>query len=213
MGRMDGTGFHIPRNRRVRLRNTVDPAVYGDFACVGNEGWVEDRREDRFGLPEVLIKWDTNHWAYNGVPDCWTFEEHFELVEDNMNKQQQAQQAALEFANTMASLFTDDEPQEPQTEDLTTRILNGGSLFGGMPPQEKATDPYQEAAEAASQRLADSEGFIVIGVDRREDGMLEPFALGYSKTTKAELAVEAHMAGVNARAHQELALQSLAKLD
>lgn len=219
---MDEVKLPFQAHSRVRLRGNVDPGIYGEYAVAGNEGTVEGIDEDRFGLPQVLIKWDKNHWAYNGVPDCWTFPEHFELVEDSMDnkdKAKLAQDAAMMFANTISSLFTESSKTQKgdnigsKAQTLIRNLTEAASPFQAQQAQMEI-DPYDEAAQAASEKLATSEGFIIVGVERNANGSLEaPYAFGISKTDQAELAVEAHLTGVAARAHQELVLRALHNLD
>lgn len=228
MARMDDTSIHFPLHERVRLRNTVDPAIYGDFACVGNEGWIEDEREDRFGLHEVLVKWDINHWAYNGVQNCWAFPEHFETIERPMStKKEQTADLVMDVAQRLAAILTNDtETPDTKSEqpDLVGRIAEAarafmpGGTLGAVEESDGDDDHYEQAAAMASRQLASADGFIIIGVERQEhpqsrNGKLIPFAYGSSRSPEAELAVQHHLAGITASAHQEIVLKTLANLN
>src|SRR5271170_1972050 len=83
------TTYRLPIDSRVRLRDGIDPSLYKGFSCTGNEGWVRDHRADEHGYPQVMVEWDHDHWAYNGAPNCWTWENHFDLVEEPMSEQPQ----------------------------------------------------------------------------------------------------------------------------
>ena len=92
-------------NARVRLREGVDPGFYNGFSRVGNEGWVRKRKLDKYGYPQVLVEWDKDHWAYNGQPDGWTWEGHFEIAEDaNMSETPDKNQRD-EALQTLAETF------------------------------------------------------------------------------------------------------------
>src|SRR5271165_7482108 len=76
------TAYRIPLNSRVSLRDGIDSDLYRGYSCTGNEGWIRNHRTDEHGYFQVLIEWDHDHWAYNGAPNCWTWEDHFDLVEE-----------------------------------------------------------------------------------------------------------------------------------
>lgn len=222
---MDNKWMYKPHHRfrqgaRVRLKDTVDPSIYGDFACVGNEGIVMDVGEDRFGLPEVLVKWDPNHWAYNGIRDCWTFEEHFELVEDSqMDKKDEFIKMLAQGLN---DLLTDGEETPKVTESksehtpdsLKNRFLQAAERLNAPPDKD---DEFTRAVETATAKLAGSDAFIIVGVEKHDsshapEGIMEPYALGFSKDVQGDLVVTAYMSKVAAQAHQALALQTLAEM-
>lgn len=130
----------------------------------------------------------------------------------------------MEFAKNLASLITEDEPEQPRQEvpapksDALTAILNAAKPFQTTAePEPEENDRHSQALQAAMEQLVESEGFIIIGVERRphpqvKGGMLEPYAFGFSETPEAELAIQIHMAGVSARSHQDLAVKALAEV-
>lgn len=211
--------FKFREGSRVRLKNGVDPSIYGDFGVVGNEGVIMARRKDRFDLPEVLVHWDRNHWAYNGITDTWTFEDHFELVKDNMPQDKESKLAAM-FQQMAELMNSDDESNEHEDEhadDLSRRFMQAGNM---MKPEkaDKKDKKFAQALEAAFEQLKDSEGFIVIGVNRRPfpgqaNGALEPFAAGFSRTAEADITVAVHMSRIAASTYLELAQQAIANLE
>jgi hypothetical protein len=200
---MDGTDFQFTKWDRVRLRDTVDPAFYGHYACVGNEGWITDVRQDgHFGLPEVYIKWDTNHWAYNGAPDRWTFQEHFELVEEE----------------------EEDMPEEDNEDKLFNEFQKFLKSDGKADPKEAVSkalkgdeNEYAKVVQEVSELLDTCEGFVVIGVARRDhpkakDGMLVPIALSFAKTTESGLLALASAAQYSAEAHGQLVVDAITQM-
>lgn len=210
---------------RVRLRNDVDPAIYGDYACVGNEGWITGVREDSFGLPEVRVEWDKNHWAYNGIQDSWTFPDHFEIIEDDMADNNQINELAQQFVGKLTEAFAQlTQPPAPEPEVKKPRsnlsaILE--PLMRGQQANERQIPPeeaqMQSAVQDAMQHLENSAGFILLGVELKEHptkgDVLEPFVVGGAISPEAEMFTQYHLAGINARSHQDLALQALMATD
>src|SRR3954466_5189582 len=81
----------VHENERVKLKSDGQDALYA-FACAGSEGWVRNLDHDKLGYPMVYIEWDKDHWAYNGEPDRWAFEAHFDKVDNKMSDTPQAPQ-------------------------------------------------------------------------------------------------------------------------
>jgi hypothetical protein len=205
-----GQDYRFEERQRVRLRSDIDTSIYGDWACIGNEGWVIKRRKDKFDLPEILVQWDKTHWAYNGVGDGWAMEEHFEAVEemnDKPDKQQQLDSLLNSFGQGLKAILGESEPESSKKPS--------GGLKNLLEADAEADDQeFDEAVKHALEHIQDAEGFVVIGVARRdhpksESGMLIPFALSFSKTMESELLLGAHMASVAARAHQDITVQAI----
>src|SRR4051794_22950181 len=76
-----------PDDGRVKLKG--DRTEVYELARAGAEGWVRDRRYDPLdpsgGIRMVFVEWDSDHWGYNQQPNMWTFEDHFEPIEETMS--------------------------------------------------------------------------------------------------------------------------------
>lgn len=223
---MEGTDYRFHKNDRVRLRAVVDPSFYGGYACVGNEGWIRKRRRDtRFGLPEVYIEWDKNHWTYNGAENRWTFEDHFDLVEESMpdnNDELMKSFAAFLESREQAA----EAPKKKKSTGPNERIQGimdryRQSLADTDSDEEEAdeteADEYANAIVAANEILGECEGFILVGVARKQipeapQGVLIPLMFNYSTTPESEVLALASIATHVAQAHQDLAAQTIAYL-
>lgn len=210
-----GQDYRFEERQRVRLRSDIDTDIYGDYACVGNEGWVVKRRKDKFDLPEILVQWDKTHWTYNGIGDGWAMEEHFEPVEDmskENDKEHQLDTLLQSFGQGLKAIMGgDEEPQKPAPKQESSSLKN---LLDQQPEAPDEQAEFDQAIQEALEQMNESEGFVVLGVARRdhpkaENGMLIPFAASFSKTMESELLLGAHMASVAARAHQDLTIQAI----
>src|SRR5665213_739911 len=189
---MEGTEYKFQQGDRVRLRPVVDASFYGGYACIGNEGVITQRRKDNNDLPMVFVEWDRNHWTYNNAPNCWTFEDHFDLVEATMPEKNN-EDALAQFKAFQAWQEAQNKGPE-RSPDLTPK--HPLDLFGAIEesdpvPEDNLDVEYVEALQSAFEVLKDCESFLVVGVSHKNHsqatgGMLMPFALGYSKTKEAE---------------------------
>lgn len=216
---MDGTYFRLNVDDRVRIRDEVDPSLYQGLSTLYNEGVITQVRKDRYDLPQVYVKWDKNHWSYNGAPDCWTYEDHFDLIETmtEPSKQDLARQLAADFANGMAGLFADGETEAAPEPSKAAQLRTELSTDTLTVAEAEHEDETLAVLAAVSAQLAEAEAFIVIAVGREEHpksakGILIPYAMSYAHNPAAELLATAHMAGLATRAHQELTIQAIAAL-
>lgn len=67
-------------NQKVKIKYSAADLYQQSFG--GAEGWVRDRKTDSHGYPMVFIEWDKTHWTYSAEPDGWTFDSHFEPVDE-----------------------------------------------------------------------------------------------------------------------------------
>lgn len=198
-------GQQISDNARVKLRDGVSPNFYGGFGLPGHEGWIREHREEKYGYPQVLIEWDKDHWAYNGQPDGWTWEGHFELVEEQVMGQdkQDIQEAlrglALRFADDIASAIDGEkEPEgvtkvrvqsEPPTEPEDGPISEVWDISRNDEGDQKELS-YGETLEEAMRSASDAEGFMLIAVKKISQGgvaVLAPVAYHAANDLKASL--------------------------
>jgi hypothetical protein len=215
---------------RVRIRNEVDPALYMGMSTIGNEGVIKHVRLDRFDLPQVYIEWDKNHWTYNGAPDCWTFEDHFDILETMSSDKSSKKDIAALLAQLQDALDANDEESTPAPKKVHARKAQSDKLRGRLQTlidpsemlsasqadvEEDEDDDRSEAVTAINDVLQDAEAFIVIAVQRQdhpqsEHGVLIPYAMSYAKNPIAELLTTIHMSGLATQAHQDLVLKTVA---
>lgn len=212
---MYGKEFRFAIPTRVKLRDGIDPAFYDGMAKVGNEGWITAQRRDRrFDLPEVYIQWDPTHWSYNKQPDQWTFQEHFDPVEetpvsedaDKINETIQAM--AAEFAAGVAKAISGGQspaaPVPPATTDPLDVVVDPEKL-------------YAEAMQEAFEVLPGAEGFVLIVVNREShpeapEGALMASRFGSAKTPEAEILIGAQVAHTGSVFHRQTALDLISRV-
>ncbi len=165
---MDAT-HRLPLNSRVRLRDGIDPALYNGFTCTGNEGWIRNQRDDEAGYSHVLIEWDHDHWAYNGAPNCWTWEDHFDLVEEpkmpEMPQDPQETSTPEEALRRLTEQFVSGLSAilKPETEEQP-------ALIEDVPDPQRGQDITDEAVEA----LKNGKAFVVVSIQESENGVIHP---------------------------------------
>lgn len=203
---MNGTEFLFAVGDRVKLRDGIDPSFYEGMSKVGNEGWVTAHRRDRFGLPEVYVRWDPNHWAYNRQRDGWTYQEHFDPVKEQKSvsdKADQAREAALTFANQIASIFVQDDPGAPAAAVVEQRTAPTPMV--GDAAQDEVAEYAQDIEKARTVALG-SESFITLAITRKPDdrapqGALHLEVVGNALTPEASALLGAHLSRIGADCH------------
>jgi hypothetical protein len=158
----------------------------------------------------VYIEWDKDHWAYNGEPDRWAFESHFDPVEDkkmpdssDFTPEDWADYQAFQAFRAMQKAEgKEDSKPEPKPE----------------PGPGDSLDPerYEARVNAAIEMLREGNAFIVITVDREEsEGSTPAFAqnvlTGY-KSPEAGLLAELQLSRLGTVAFQSLTFEALQKL-
>lgn len=152
-------------NTRVKLRDGVDPSLYNGFSRVGNEGWIRNRRRDKYGYPQVFIQWDKDHWAYNHQEDGWTWEGQFEEVKDNNmdssdqsnNLENQIRDITENFVSAIFSTLGQNQQPDPTQE---TSIEDDAANIDDT--------PWDKLASEATESLAKSRGYLLISLEDAE---------------------------------------------
>ena len=177
------------KNDRIRLKGQGQDALY-EAACAGSEGWVRHQRHDQLGYPEIFVEWDRTHWTYNGEKDGWTMESHFDIVEDAMT-----------------------EPSG-NDDDLLKRLAKERG-FDLVPVAEKEDidAEYRHIAEEAYEAIREGEAFLVICVNKLDDGTSRVAQVfnGF-KTEPDQLLVEANLTRLGAKAHERIVAQNLKEI-
>jgi len=211
---MDQPVQRFPANTRVRLREGVDSGFYGGLARVGCEGWVRRRKREKYGFPQVLIEWDKDHWAYNGQEDCWTWEGHFEAVEEVEMSETPAEQPQEEKVPSAQEAF------DAEVTDITAAFVR--TLYkiiakhrGEPDPDPSPDEPQAEVEEKPavgseeewqklineSKKLLDkTPAYVVIALDRIHPPgappMIVPRVFHGSREPEYALVVQAQLATI-----------------
>ena len=197
---------------RVRLRG--DRTDVYDLAKANSEGWVRARSHDPVGgFRMVLIEWDEKHWTYNGQGNMWTYEDHFEPVQEQevMSKDDDELRAALKV---IAAKLGDDKKEADPVEDDVATILGGGDDEDPDAFTPATNDEYLSTLKQAMKAASQAEGFVLIAVGTEEHPqtgrpVLAPHIFKADKTEEASLLVGTHLHQLGLMAHQELAFEAV----
>lgn len=196
------TDFKFKAAQRVRLKHDVAELYRRAFG--GSEGFVRGRKKDSVGFPMILVEWDKDHWTYNGEEDMWTFEEHFEAVEEL----------------TMPSINNDDD----NLADALINFLKNWKDESGEPDHEDDShedteQQYYATAREATESVEDGEAFMIFTVKRQqtspdhpEQFILVPEIFSAYQTEEAGLLLETQLSQVAAVTQQEMAGALLAQI-
>lgn len=212
----------IKEGDRVRIRNEVDPSLYQGWSTMGNEGIAKAVREDRFGLPEIFIEWDKNHWTYNHAPDGWTFEDHFDVITKEEEKMSDSEQLNDLVAKLLGRDKSDEIIEEisatpiPQFDERTESSL-GERLNSLLGQADEANISREQMLATVAEYLPDAEAFVLVGVQRKphpqsEKGVLIPYAIMHADSDESELMAMSQISALAAHAYQELALLTITQL-
>lgn len=168
--------------QRVKLRDGYDECY--NIARSGAVGFVVDVMKDPMGYPCALIKWDKNHWTYDGESDGWAYQSHFEPVKDVMSDK----------SNDPLEIIKGVDPE------LLAQVVRAIQAAQGDDPEVsletvKAAQ-LSEAKKAVAEELDDTEAFLLISirrVDEEGESILDPQVISYSNSEEGVLAIEAQM--------------------
>lgn len=157
----------------------------------------------------VYVEWDQEHWTYNGEKDQWTFEDHFEPVEEDMAEKKEEQAEALRaFAKAFgvdldgSSEEVKSEPEEPSNEESD-----------GYPDSER----YLKTLEAAMAAAKNAQGFLIITLSQQNHPELNipvmvPTVINSYQSPEVAILLESQLPKIAALAHAELAQRVLVDL-
>lgn len=194
----------VRENQRVKLKSDGQDALYA-FACAGSEGWVRKLDHDKMGYPMVFIEWDKDHWAYNGEPDKWAMEAHFDKIEDTEKMADTPPEDFQQFMQSMYNAWKGSQ-QTPENETVDVEIVDESKVNGEA--------VFRKVVEKATEFLPTSDSFIVITVNREQpDGQdiptLIPRVFNFYKTTEGGLLAEMQLSKLGAIAHEELSIEAI----
>jgi hypothetical protein len=163
----------FPDNVRVKLRDGVNPNFYGGYGLPGNEGWIRRHHAEEYGFQRVLIEWDKDHWSYNGAENGWTWENHFELVEDEMSNENQDEALAnlgANFAKEVAKIVQSDTDAN-KVEDS---VPSGKGISEVIDAERAEANEntkglsFDQTLRLAHDAAGQADAFILIAVKKRQ---------------------------------------------
>lgn len=188
--------------QRVKLKDGYDECY--TIARSGAVAYVIDVKEDPMGYPCALIKWDRNHWTYDGESDGWAYQSHFEPIEGTMPEGSDKQ------VPDPLELIKDVDPQ------LLAQVIMAIKAAQGDDPEVTVDNlkaaQLADAKRAVTEEIEDTEAFLLISIRRVEEegeAVLDPQVISFSKTEEGVLAVEAQM---NALLHMSIEALIMEKL-
>lgn len=205
---MEEQPFKTTKHQRVRLKLNGEDGVYPK-AYAGSEGWVRDQRYDDLGYPLVLIEWDKNHWTYSGESDKWTFESHFDPIEEsNMDNDIEKTGQPLDpqaFGQMMEAFgqFLQQQQQEPGTKIDVKET----------PPEaeQRATEQYKEALRRGTDAASEAEAFLLLSIHKDPQGTWIPIVSSASLQDEAGLLAEMQIAKLASEITTQLTIEVLAR--
>jgi hypothetical protein len=191
------------KDQRVRLKSNGEDNLYM-FAAAGSEGWVRDQTHDPTGFPMVLIEWDKNDWRYNGEPNRWTFEAHFEPVEDDKMADEAPKLPEGMDPQAMMAAFA--QFLQSQTGDTSGAVSQQSAVDAET---AKMRGEFDKLVTEVSDRLHTPkvESMLVLWVEREKgdgpDQVLVPRVANYYMTPESGYLLESHLSKLAAMAHDE----------
>jgi hypothetical protein len=184
---MDEMNFEIPINSKVKLKDSIDGTLYGGLACAGNQGWIRGRQKDpKFGYPQVFVEWDMDHWAYNGLDNVWTFESHFDIVEEAMeNKEDKIKELVTNFTRGLVDAVKE-EISEP------------------TPSKDTEDAEYSAKVREIAKHLEGTDALIVLSLTQGKDDLIVPTTFTLSKDDKLGVILNLHIAYMAAQNAEDL---------
>jgi hypothetical protein len=188
------TEFKLPIRSRVKLKPDYTD-VY-PLAAAGSEGVVVKHRIEAVGdYRMVYVKWDHDHWAYQGEADMWTFEDHFELIEPPAEIGEESKDSPQGLLEQFIALIQDSRKDSGLEEEYD----------------------YIEVLNEASAAAAEAEAFLTITVksqvhSKTGEHVLIPYVYSSYQTEEAGLLLEAQISNIGAKAHQEAVLDLMTNI-
>lgn len=169
-----------PEGSKVRLKKSRAD-VY-KMAHAGSEGFIRHRGLDVGDFPMIWIEWDKNTWNYNGEQDMWTFEDHFEPIEEEKTVSEEKltpEQAMAKMAEIFALMGVAEPKVKEETKEEQKPQLKKVESHDFSPPVAKDMEEYMQELTDGLDAASEGEGFILIAIKAvpRMDGSEEKFLI------------------------------------
>lgn len=189
---MEKQEFRTHLNQRVRLRGNGEDSLYS-LAAAGSEGWVRAQKYDPLGYPLVQIEWDRNHWTYNGEADKWTFESHFDPIEEKSMSDLDPEKIAQAV---VAALTQQQSGQTPTSAPEAPKALPST-------PDEILAD-LAESFKCVEGGEHKPHAYVLIALNKVDEGVYDPHVHSKALSAEASHVLQLYLAKLGFLAHQDL---------
>ena len=150
----------------------------------------------------VFVEWDRDHWAYNDEPNQWTFESHFEIIEEGSTVSKKSSDDILRgIAGLIGEYLSDVDNDQGKTQESTAPT----------PDTADSPDEFIETIGNAHERATEADAFILISINEERDqagnDIMVPYVYSSHRNDIAGVLLHAQVAAFAAAAHREAALE------
>jgi hypothetical protein len=206
--------WRLESGDHVRLREEVADIYVAAYA--GAEGWVRNRMIDRMGnFKMVFVQWDRDHWLTNDQQDMWTYEDHFDKIEEEDEPVAEAPDKSdvAKALNVLASA-------------LGVEDANKGAENTDKDAEERAVEvtpenfqQFEAVLERAIEIARHSDAFLIATVEKEDapegsgaDFVLAPHIYSYALSPESAVLLDAQLSEITSASHQGLAMQELRRI-
>lgn len=196
------------KDQRIRLKSDGQDRIY-EYATAGSEGWARKHKFDDMGYPMILVEWDRDHWTYNGEPDRWALEAHFDPIQEKTmeEKPKMPKELADAMSAFLENWMSEHQPQEEKPEEKKSHDILGTS----------SKEEFDTALKKAVEYAEDADSFILIAVKREElpdeiGPALAAWVINSYQHADSGLLLETYLSRLANASHEELALHKIKEM-
>lgn len=183
---------------RVRLKEGYDQVYPLSFS--GAEGVIESYTIDPEKYERILVRWDKNHWRYNGERDMMTYASHFEVI------------APPDIDPEVEPVDQEDASGHPElSPEGLRRLMAAVEAEGEVEPP--LVDQFASVLSKATETMADGTAFMLVTVSPEPggSGKLAPYFFSGMLDDESAYAAQLAFAQIAGDVIKSLAIQFRSK--
>jgi hypothetical protein len=144
---------------------------------VGCRATIKGRRNDSVGFPHVFVEWKKDDWRYQGMPDGWTFENHFRKTKPSVTEK-------LDNADLIIKDYI--KKAEAQVKDEDRPCEHCGEVHSA-----RQVEFIENLYDVEDKLLRSDAYFILTILPEQGDGALKVFESSLNHASLSDTAQEA----------------------